>query len=386
MNTRKEVAKQIFKRFVNPNWNTNKGRIINYPGIRKIDNPVAHETSRYINSNPEILFNRNRNKVIADAINKTHLEEKGTILTTRKGSPVNRNVISKTITQNLGYPKLPKLSITENPRAADKIEELFTADTNIKSPAIKKELIKIDSKYKDLTPQSITDYLKRVFPGQRTTISTAEENARRNLKTQIKAELDDPVASAGIERLRSSMGPFFSKIVDKSQSKNVLEGGHPAQLVNRVQPEGKTFITTPFRNSAQNKLENEAKRLMEQKNAIVATLSPNDSASMSMLKNINNQIETVSDKMSRLGLESKLKNEATGKFQYFGNLYPNVSTLYKSVKGPPGGIGPSVTGRGFGFAQGGLVSLLKDKSLQKMAKNLIPKQFSILKGGFNGSF
>lgn len=35
------------------------------------------------------------------------------------------------------------------------------------------------------------------------------------------------------------------------------------------------------------------------------------------------------------------------------------------------------------FNKGGLVSLLKDKSLQIMAKNLIPKQFSILEGGLS---
>ena len=119
---------------------------------------------------------------------------------------------------------------------------------------------------------------------------------------------------------------------------------------------------------------------MEQKNAIVSNLNDGN---MHVLSYVNNQIKNVSDQMSRLGLESKLMNEATGKFNYFGNLYPNVSTLYKSVKGPPGGIGPSVTEKGFGFAQGGLVSLLKDKSLQRMAKNLIPKQFSILQGGLS---
>ena len=43
------------------------------------------------------------------------------------------------------------------------------------------------------------------------------------------------------------------------------------------------------------------------------------------------------------------------------------------------------TMKSFNFNKGGLVSLLKNTSLQKMARNLIPKQFSILQGGFNGS-
>ena len=359
-----------------PKNKSNKGQTINNPvALRRRDNPVASAISTFINSNPGVLALRNRNQVIANSIKETNPS-----LITQKGGPINRNVVTKAITETLGYPPLPKLFITDNPRAVDKVEELFLADTSIKSPAIIKELVKIDPKYKDLTAQSITDYLRREFPGQRTTITSDQIKAKRNLKTKTKAELDDPIVSAGIENLRSKMVPYFSKIVDESQSRNVLEGAHPAQLVNRVQPEGKTFITTPFRNSVHNRLENEAKRLMEQKNAIVSNL--NDS-NMHVLSYVNNQIKNVSDQMSRLGLESKLMNEATGQFNYFGNLYPNVSTLYKSVKGPPGGIGPSVTEKGSGFAQGGLVSLLKDKSLQRMAKNLIPKQFSILQGGLS---
>ncbi len=351
----------------------NKGQTINYPSTRKVSN-LTNAITNFVNNNTNVLALPNRGTIVKDAVLAANPN-----IVTRKGTNITTKNVDKTLNKEYGKLDRGNISIANNPNAVALIEKMVSRQPSVKSTEIIEELTKIDPIYANVSNEAITTHINR--SGLIRTNKTPQEILdKRNLKTKIQSELDDPIVSAGIENLRSNMVPYFSKILDKSQMKNVLEGAHPAQLVNRVQPEGKTFITTPFRNSVQNRLENEAKRLMEQKNAIVSNLNDGN---MHVLSYVNNQIKNVSDQMSRLGLESKLMNEATGQFNYFGNLYPNVSTLYKSVKGPPGGIGPSVTEKGFGFAQGGLVSLLKDKSLRRMAKNLIPKQFSILQGGLS---
>ena len=355
----------------------NKGQKINYPPFSMRENKFGDEVSRYINSNEGILSLKNRNKQIADALNVSH-----PFLTTRTGKPITSNAVGKTITGSLGYPKLTKSFITDNPLAVDKVKELVTSNTSIKSPAIIKELIKIDKNYKELTPQSITDYLNRNFPNIRTTKSTTEQNAVRNKKAKIQAELDDlmgnsygKISSTGIANLRDKVAPIFKKITAEPKG-NILEGLHPALLANRTKPEAKVTISTPYRNSRHYKLENEVKKLMEQKNSIISNL---DSNNMHLLSDVNNKISNLNNQMSLLGLSSKLNNPRLAGDEYFGSIYPNLNTLYKSVKGQKGGIGPNVTGKDIpGFNMGGLISMLSKNELQGMAKSLSPKQVKML--------
>ena len=115
---------------------------------------------------------------------------------------------------------------------------------------------------------------------------------------------------------------------------------------------------------------------MEQKNSIISNLDYNN---MHLLSNINNQISKLNNEMSLLGLSSKLNNPRLTGDEYFGSIYPNLNTLYKSVKGPKGGIGPNVTGKDIGgFNMGGLASMLGRNELQGMAKSLSPKQVKML--------
>ena len=74
------------------------------------------------------------------------------------------NTIQRNVVKTLGYPKLPRLSIGQNPAAVKLVDKLFLNNQAIESPAIIKELTKLDSKYKDLSANNISDYLKANYP------------------------------------------------------------------------------------------------------------------------------------------------------------------------------------------------------------------------------
>jgi|TARA_R100001530_G_scaffold113750_2_gene80701 hypothetical protein len=355
----------------------NKGQTINYPSTRKVGS-LTNAITNFVNNNTNVLALPNRGTIVKDAVLAANPN-----IVTRKGTNITAKNVDKTLNKEYGKLDRGNISIANNPNAVALIEKMVSRQPSVKSTEIIEELTKIDPIYTNISNESVTKHINRSFPGLNRKKTSQEIRDYEAARHKQIAAWDDPIASAGIVNLRNTIAPQFTGILDDSQ---VLTGAHPAQIVNRVKPEGKTFITPSWRNSRHNKLENEAKRLMDEKNSIVSTLSPNDSASMSMLKDINKRITTVSDDMAKLGLESKLWNPSQNKFQYFGNLYGSgtnpyfnrspVLSLRESILNPNIGKGP-------GFAQGGLVSLLKDKSLQRMAKNLIPKQFSILEGGLS---
>jgi len=419
MSPRKDAAKTIAKRFVKPLSNRSNLNIANskgifntsnnyqnpfnnkvipvtnqrqvdvankrksptnfiYPPLRQTSNPVGDATSKFINSNPEVLDSYNRNRLILDGILKLNPD-----LKTNKGITPTMNTIQRNVVKTLGYPKLPRLSIGQNPAAVKLVDKLFLNNQAIESPAIIKELTKLDSKYKDLSANNISDYLKANYPNMRNfnPKTDAEKRLADNIKNKKKQLLDDRVgnpygklSSTGIERLRNEALPIFKKI--SADQNSVLQGLHPALIANRTKREGKITLNTPYRNNRHIAFENKAKELMEQKNSIISNLDYNN---MHLLSNINNQISKLNNEMSLLGLSSKLNNPRLTGDEYFGSIYPNLNTLYKSVKGPPGGIGPNVTGKDTtGFNMGGLASLLGNKALQRMAQLLNPKQLKML--------
>ena len=349
-----------------------------YPPFRQTSNPVGEDTSKFINSNPEVLDSYNRNRLILDGILKLNPN-----LKTNKGITPTMNTIQRNVVKTLGYPKLPRLSIGQNPAAVKLVDKLFLNNQAIESPAIIKELTKLDSKYKDLSANNISDYLKANYPNMRdfNPKTPVEQRLADNIKNKKKQLLDDRVgnpygklSSTGIDRLRNKALPIFKKISNDQTS--VLQGLHPALIANRTKPEGKITPSTPYRNNRHIAFENEAKALMEQKNSIISNLDYNN---MHLLSNINNKISKLNDRMSSLGLSSKLNNPRLTGDEYFGGIYPNLNTLYKSVKGPKGGIGPNVTGKDIpGFNMGGLISMLSRDELQGMAKSLSPKQVKML--------
>ena len=97
---------------------------------------------------------------------KEHIKETKPNLKTRQGNEITTNVVNRTIT-NLGYDTLPRLSITNNPRAVTLVANLLKSNPNIKSRAIRNELSKIDPKYSNLSAETITKYLNRNHPGER---------------------------------------------------------------------------------------------------------------------------------------------------------------------------------------------------------------------------
>ena len=365
----------LFRR--SPKNKFNKGQTINYPSTRKVSN-LTNAINNFIDNNKNVLALPNRDTVVKNAVVASNPN-----IVTRKGTNITTKNVGKTLNAHYGKLDRGNISIANNANAVALIENMVSKQPSVKSTEIIKELTKIDPIYKNIPNESVTKYINRTFPGLNRKKTSQEIRDYEAARHKQIAAWDDPISSAGIVNLRNTIAPKFTGILDDSQ---VLTGAHPAQIVNRVQREGKTFITPSWRNSRHNKLENEAKRLMDEKNSIVSTLSPNDSASMSMLKDINKKITTVSDDMAKLGLESKLWNPSQNKFQYFGNLYGSGTNPYFN-RSPLLSLRESILdpkiAKGSGFAQGGLVSLLKDKSLQKMAKTLIPKQFSILQGGLS---
>ena len=349
-----------------------------YPFIRANNNLVAEASSKYINSNPGILDLINRNKVIQEGILKLDPN-----LKTRSGAEVSSRLVGKSITNVLGYPRLPILSIRQDPAAVKLVDKLFLNNKGIQSPALIKELTKLDPKYKDLGSARVAEYLNTTYPNMRdfNPKTPAEQRLADNIKSKKKKQLDDrsvnpygKLSSTGIDRLRNEALPIFKKI--SNDQTTVLEGLHPALIANRTKPEGKITLNTPYRNKKHITFENEAKALMEQKNSIISNLDYNN---MHLLSNINNKISKLNDRMSSLGLSSKLNNPRLPGDEYFGSIYPNLNTLYKSVKGPKGGIGPNVTGKDIpGFNMGGLMSMLSRDELQGMAKSLSPKQVKML--------
>jgi len=350
---------------------------LNYPPIRATNNLVAEASSKYINSNPGILDLTNRNKVIQEGILKLDPN-----LRTRSGAEVTPHVVGKNINKVLGYPNIPFLRISNNPAAVKKIDELVLNNKAITDSAVKKELTKLDPKYEKLNRNTVSEYLLTNYGKQSeglmrnfTPRKTSQEKLVSNrLKNKKKKELDDRSVSTGIERLRTKVLPTFKKIGNDQTS--VLQGLHPALIANRTQPEGKITLSTPHRNNKHIFLENKAKKLMEQKNYIISNL---DSNNMHLLSDVNNKLSNLNNQMSSLGLSSKLNNPRLPGDEYFGSIYPNLNTLYKSVKGPKGGIGPNVTGKTKpGFNMGGLISMLGRNELQGMAKSLSPKQVKML--------
>ena len=348
-----------------------------YPSIRANNNLVAEASSKYINSNPGILDLTNRNKVIQEGILKLDPN-----LKTRSGGEVTPHVVGKNITKVLGYPNIPFLRISNNPAAIKKIDELVLNNREITGSAIKKELAKLDPKYEKLHRSAVSEYLLTNYGKQSEGLmrnfkppkTSQEKLVRDRLKNKKKKELDDRSVSTGIERLRTKVLPTFKKIGNDQTS--VLQGLHPALIANRTKPEGKITLSTPYRNNRHIFLENEAKKLMEQKNSIISNL---DSNNMHLLSDVNNKLSNLNNQMSSLGLSSKLNNPRLPGDEYFGSIYPNLNTLYKSVKGPKGGIGPNVTGKDIpGFNMGGLISMLSRDELQGMAKSLSPKQVKML--------
>ena len=364
----------------------NKGRKkINYPDTRNTPNPVADAVSNYFKANPNVLARSNRGVIVTE-----HIKETQPNLKTRKGNEITSNVVNKAIT-NLGYDKLPRLSITENPRAVALVSKLLKNDPTISSTVIRNELSKIDPKYSGLLNESIVKYLNRNHPGQR------QWKTSEKVRHEMIAAMDDAAGSQGIVSLQETVSPKFKDILAPGQT---LSGAHPTLIKYRTQgnipigqknyeamlksgeaiPEAKSFLTTAWRNNQHTKLENQLKTLMDQKNAMASNLNFRNPNSMKAYDAIKSDITGVTDQMSRLGLESKLWNKAKNRYDYFGELYGKnqspMLSLWKSI------INPNI-GKGPGFSNGGLVALLRNKPLKKMARTLIPKQFSILTGGLN---
>ena len=372
-------------------WNTNKGKKINYPATRNAPNPIEDAVSNYFKANPNVLARSNRGIIVTE-----HIKETKPNLKTRKGNEITSNVVNKTIT-NLGYDKLPRLSITENPRAVALVSKLLKNDPTISSTVIRNELSKIDPKYSGLLNESIVKYLNRNHPGQREWKSSEQLRADQKVRHEMMAAMDDAAGSQGIVSLQETVSPKFKDILAPGQT---LSGAHPTLIKYRTQgdipigqknyeamlksgeaiPEAKSFLTTAWRNNQHTKLENQLKTLMDQKNAMASNLNFRNPNSMKAYDAIKSDITGVTDQMSRLGLESKLWNQAKNRYDYFGELYGKnqspMLSLWKSI------INPNIA-KGPGYVKGGLVSLLRNKPLQKMARNLIPKQFSILTGGLN---
>ena len=326
-----------------------------------------------------------------------HIKETNPNLKTRKGTEITSGVVNKTIT-NLGYDTLPRLSITNNPRAVTLVANLLKSNPNIKSRAIRNELSKIDPKYSNLSAETITKYLNRNHPGQREWKTSEQVREGEKARHEMVKAMDDAAGSQGIAALQETMSPKFKNILAPGQT---IAGAHPTSIAYRTRgdipigqknyqamlesgkaiPEAKSFLTTAWRNTQHTKLENQLKALMDQKNAMASNLNFRNPNSMKAYDAIKSDITGVTDKMSRLGLESKLWNKAKNRYDYFGGLYGKkdqspMLSLRKSI------LDPNI-GKGGGYAKGGLVALLRNKPLQKMARNLIPKQFSILTGGLN---
>ena len=118
------------------------------------------------------------------------------------------------------------------------------------------------------------------------------------------------------------------------------------------------------------------------------------------METANSHISNIERDMRQLGLPLQIWDDAAQKFKYYGGAYENQFTgLLENMpkeymlRNPPGTLEAKKMMfdkskkeywmKPAGHAQGGLVSLLRNKPLQKMARNLIPKQFSILTGGLN---
>tara|TARA_R110000824_G_scaffold7871_3_gene35539 strand:- start:164 stop:1330 length:1167 start_codon:yes stop_codon:yes gene_type:complete len=369
----------------------------NYPATRNAPNPLSDAVSNYFKVNPGVLSRSNRGVIVAE-----HIKETQPTLTTRKGAEITRNVVNKTI-NTLGYDKLPKLSITNNPRAVTLIANLLKENPNIKSTAIRNELSKIDPEYSGLSAPTITRYLNRNHPGERQWKTSEQLRAADKIRHEMISAMDDAAGSQGIVALQETISPKFKDILAPGQT---LSGAHPALIANRTQgnipigqknyeamlesgeaiPEAKTFLTTKWRNTQHTQLENQLKKLMDQKNTMASNLDFRNPNSMKSYDAITAEMTGVTDKMSRLGLESKLWNQSKNRYDYFGNLYGSGTNPYFN-RSPALSLRESIidptVGKGRGYVKGGLVSLLRNKTLQKMARNLIPKQFSILTGGLN---
>ena len=376
----------------------NKGRKkINYPATRNEPNPLANAVSNYFKVNPDVLSRSNRGVIVAE-----HIKETQPDLITRKGSEITRNVVNKTIT-SLGYDKLPRLSITNNPRAVALVANLLKENPNIKSTAIRKELVKINPEYSGLGNATITKYLNRNHPGEREWKTSDQLRADQKVRHEMIKAMDDAAGSQGIVALQEAMSPKFKDILAPKQT---LSGAHPTLIANRTRgdipigqknyeamiksgeaiPEAKNFLTTAWRNTQHTKFENQLKKLMDQKNAMSSNLDFRNPNSMTAYDAIKSEMTGITDQMSRLGLASKLWNQAKNRHDYFGNLYGSGTNPYFN-RSPTLSLRESIidptVGKGGGYAKGGLVALLRNKPLQKMARNLTTKQFSILTGGLN---
>lgn len=190
---------------------------------------------------------------------------------------------------------------------------------------------------------------------------------------------------------------YLPKVDFRKHGEKVFFGDQPSGFTTQ----GEGTVTNVIRNQTYNQhYENRITRWLTEKKLIEQAFKEKKISKGRMLQDMetaNSHISNIERDMRQLGLPLQIWDNAAQKFKYYGGAYENQFTgLLENMpkeyllRNPPYSIS-----KGFdkaqkeywtkpeGHARGGLVSLLRDKSLRKMARNLIPKQFSILTGGLN---
>ena len=192
---------------------------------------------------------------------------------------------------------------------------------------------------------------------------------------------------------------YLPKVDFKEPGKKVFFGDQPSGFTTQ----GEGTVTNVIRNVTYNQhYENRLTRWLTEKKLIEQAFKEKKISKGRMLQDMetaDSHISNIERDMRQLGLPFKVWDDAKQSFRYFGGAYENqfrglLENMPKEylLSNPPYKIseGFDKSKKAYwtkpkGHARGGLVSLLRNKPLQKMARTLIPKQFSILTGGLNGS-
>ena len=313
--------------------------------VKPSDNSLDNLVISFFDNNPDLITNQKRGVLATEFIKNFDPNIK-----TRKGAEINANTINKIIGKIYG--KLDKHQIHGNKQAENLIAKLLSDNPNIKSSEIRTNLTNLDSKFKTIPTETITKYLNRNYPGQRQFKTTEEVRAKEKERHKAQKDWDDVEGSKPIVNLQAKVKPILDQYLAEGQT---LSGAHPAQIKNRLNEEAKTFITTKGRNTRHVVLENQIKNLMNKKNKLLENFDYKNKENMAQYNIIENDINKITNEMSSLGLQSKLWNDKTNRFEYFGELYGNnpekkspMLSLKESIEDPDVGGGP-------GRNDGGLV-------------------------------
>ena len=309
------------------------------------DNFLDNLVISFFDNNPDLITNQKRGVLATEFIKKFDPNIK-----TRKGTEINTNTVNRIIGKIYG--KLDKHQIHGNKQAENLIAKLLSDNPNIKSSEIRTNLTNLDSKFKTIPTETITKYLNRNHPGQRQFKTTEEVRVKEKERHEAQKDWDDVEGSKPIVNLQAKVKPILDQYLAEGQT---LSGAHPAQIKNRLNEEAKTFITTKARNNRHVVLENQIKNLMNKKNKLLENFDYKNKENMAQYNIIENDINKITNEMGSLGLESKLWNDKTNRFEYFGELYGNnpekkspILSLKESIVDPNVGGGP-------GRNDGGLV-------------------------------